>query len=392
MGKGVKKRELFWPFILLISLGSCSRFAFESREQLALKKLRSDDAAERSKAAIELGRGAFSSTVVQSLVDALHDEDKSVRQSACHSLGDFGTEAKDAVSALGEVLLGEHECEDVQLCALDALSNISSDNGCAVPALEKALKIKRMVIRTRAATALGRIGTPAFGAKDSLIRALDDSESEVRISAARALNEIVPGNLLTIEALSKELANKDGPVRSFAALLLGNIGENAWPAAPALRTALSDPSADVRSSAAQALGQIGFKARSAILSLLDCARKDKDGLVRQIARQSLGKTAFPFEITCLEEFLDGIEDKGPPERINAIHSFARWGPHPDFAIPALERVLNDSDASVRSTAIEALGNFGEEAMRSAHALRDALKDQNETVRKTAANALKKIEK
>lgn len=106
-------------------------------------------------------------------------------------------------------------------------------------------------IRSRAATALGRSGSPM--AINDLVDALDDISPDVRRSAATGLGLI--GEHEAAPSLMDQMADKESDIRAEAAEALGKIGHPLSLAA--LQEALDDPDPSVRVSAARSLGEIG---------------------------------------------------------------------------------------------------------------------------------------
>ncbi|MBK8051049.1 MAG: HEAT repeat domain-containing protein [Anaerolineales bacterium] len=133
-----------------------------------------------------------------------------------------------------------------------------------------------------AATALGKIGTPAV---EPLVGALEDGSWEVRQAAALALAEIgTPAVGPLIDALKDE----DTWVRWGAAKALGEIGDSR--AVDSLIGALQDYSyqEDDR-AAATALGKIGTPAVEPLIGVLGGVLEG----ARQAAATALGETGPP---------------------------------------------------------------------------------------------------
>lgn len=124
---------------------------------------------------------------------------------------------------------------DIPVRALAILleGNMALATHDAVPDLVVALKKGDVLLRFRAADALGGMGPEAEGAVDALILALR--------------------------------ADPDARVRASAALALGNIGEAAAKAIPHLKHALESDAADLRVSAETALERIGTEKALKIL-------------------------------------------------------------------------------------------------------------------------------
>jgi len=61
------------------------------------------------------------------------------------------------------------------------------------------------------------------------------------------------------------------------------------------------------------------------------------------------------------------------------------------AVPALLKLIHDSDEGPRNTSCMALGDIGPEARDALPALRNALNDPNKDVRRFAKQAIEKIQ-
>ena len=85
-----------------------------------------------------------------------------------------------------------------------------------------------------------------------IIKAVNDSDNSVQLAAIKALEEFSGSD--AVQALVSALRNADTAICDAAALALSTKGEEAL---PGLIEAMTDPSADVRGVAAEALGKIG---------------------------------------------------------------------------------------------------------------------------------------
>jgi HEAT repeat protein len=144
------------------------------------------------------------------LVEALADEDESVREESACALGKIG------FSEAGDPLLGALKDKNPLVCveAARALGVIRSPQ--AIRCLAKTLKDKDAGVRLSAAQALGVIRSPQ--AIRCLAKTLKDKDAGVRLSAAHALVEI--GSSKVTRALTGALEDENQEVRSFAAKAL----------------------------------------------------------------------------------------------------------------------------------------------------------------------------
>ena len=239
---------------------------------------------------------------VERLIKELQDPDSDVRSIAAVTLGEIGSEAKDAVPALIQLLQDQDAEGFVRANAALALREIGPEAKDAVPALIQALQDQDKYVRRDAAGALGKIGTPGaikvakdryraivtlgwIGSKDevpALIEALQNEDKDVRVNAAVTLREIVSED--AVPALIQALQGQDEWVRVNAAWALGEIGESAKDAVPALLQALQGQNKDVRKDVARALGNIGKDAMPALIQTL----KNRNIDVRSSATWTLG--------------------------------------------------------------------------------------------------------
>src|SRR5262249_25162090 len=152
------------------------------------------------------------------------------------------------------------------------------------------------------------------------------------------------------------LTSKDAVVRRNAAFALGKAGSLAVSAAPKLVHALKDKNAEVREAAAMALGQIGPSGWDETFpALVDLLNQDRDARVRRsaaFALGSLGHAGMPAEeetCTAIRTALEkALGDTEVPVRQNAARALGSIGAkHARSAVPALAKLLEDSDPLVR---------------------------------------------
>ena len=134
-----------------------------------------------------------------------------------------------------------------------------------------------------AAVAVGFAGeaTGAAGPIDDRVATLQKGDAPARSKAARALGRIGTGAKGAVPALSKALADEDGSVRIQAALALTKVDPAQWKTAlPVLLAARNGPDEALRAEAAAAWGGIGPGVRDAIPYLQDVL-KGNDPQARQ---------------------------------------------------------------------------------------------------------------
>jgi hypothetical protein len=195
-----------------------------------------------------------------------------------------------------------------------------------IPALIQALRYDDFEVQTRAAEALGSLGTEGI---DELILALKTKDKDIRLGIIEAL--AVLRDPRSVPSLIPLLTDTSNEVQWEAAIALGEINDPV--AIPYLQQALRDPDKYVRYGAASALRKMHWKPLSV----------EEDA----------------FEQVGLQEW-QAVREIGDP------------------AIPALSHVLSDRDSTVRIQAIDILGSFGDE--KAIPALIRSLADENPEVR------------
>jgi HEAT repeat protein len=179
------------------------------------------------------------------LLNALLNKDEDVRRAAAKVLGYKGDPA--AIPALLNSL--DDESHIVRAAAAEALGK---HRGFAdVPKLTKLLNDQHSAVRVAVVEVLGRIGDKAT--TPGLLNALDDPVSEVRQKAVDAFAII--RDTTAIPRLLAVLGDSNPSIRYSAARALGNIGDTS--SVPGLLAALHDTNSLVRATAASALGRIG---------------------------------------------------------------------------------------------------------------------------------------
>ena len=309
-----------------------------------------------------------SESAIPSLLNALDDKNRSVRQQAVGEIGNIGGDA--ALTALLKAL--DDEDSDVRQQAVWAIGNIGGD--AALTALLKALDNKVSSVRQQAVWAIGNIGGDA--ALTALLKALDDEDWDVRIQAVGAIGEI--GGDAALTALLNALEHKVSFVRQQAARAIVKIGGDA--ALTALLKALEHEDWCVREQAVGAIGKIGGEAAlPALLKVLE----DEDSVVRDRA------TLEAISQGCMVNFqtLFFLFGNNLNVRYRAVEAIGQIGGK--AALPALLQALDDDNWSVgRQNIVEAIGNVvGDAALP---ALLQALEHEDQFVRQYAAEAIGQI--
>jgi HEAT repeat protein len=191
--------------------------------------------------------GCSEAPLTQLIFDLREADDVLVRRAAARALGELGSEATSAVSALEEALADD----DREVCRL-------------------------------ACYALGEVGPQAKAALPALTKSLQDEEFSMRLAAAFAIQKINPDSEAYVSELTRAMRMGEGGT----IVSVGQLGPSATWAVPTLIELLKDHRPGIRRLAAEALGQIAVNAEG-VESALRGALRDQDDRVRQAAQKAL---------------------------------------------------------------------------------------------------------
>ena len=332
-----------------------------------IQALSNEDGSVRSEAVSALGQVGDESTIPH-LLNALSDGDSSVRNAAVSALGNVGDES--VISHLFNALSDEDS--SVRNAAVSALGNVGDES--VISHLLNALSDGDSSVRNAAVSALGNVGDESI--ISHLLTFVSDEDSSVRREAVYILERV--GNESIIPHLLTLLSDENESVRRASAYVLRRVGDESI--VPYLLTALSDKESTVRNGAAFALGQVGDE--SVIPSLL-AVLSDEDGSVRSAAVSALGAVGDESVIPSL---LAVLSDEDGSVRSAAVSALGRVGD--ESIVPYLLTALSDKESSVRNGAAFALGQVGDESVISY--LRAVLSDGVSYVRYSAAFALGQV--
>jgi HEAT repeat protein len=324
------------------------------------------------------------------LIDGLTDREPMVRCAAAQSLTaeQFADDSKFIPALL---VCTEDRNEQVRMSALNTLAWISPTQGADFIAVRaaifKAMQDTNGSVRERSLAdfrILARKSPAIIGA------ALGDENVRVRRAALEALRR--EGYLFGISShsvapnLEALLQDSDEHVRLDTVNVLyasstwfqerpavprgratrltqnGAVGTGwlqASPAIPrALAAALKDSSVDVRRAAASALGRFGASAAGE-LAALESELSDADPAVRRAAAESKRLIkAHSAEVTsAITGWHEELTSRDAAVRHSAAEALGEMGVQAKIAIPALSRLLNDSDEIVVGAARKALDNI-----------------------------------
>jgi HEAT repeat protein len=160
---------------------------------------------------------ALSERAVPALINTLQDSNSAVRRESAAALGQIGSQSQEVGARVAPVLQGKLTDIDLRThwTAASALGRIGTP---ALPSLSEALQDKNRDVRHRVVWALGTIGEPAAPA---LISALDDLDPRVRERAVTALGQIASED--SAPALIDRLQDTEDEVQNRAAWALARI-------------------------------------------------------------------------------------------------------------------------------------------------------------------------
>lgn len=210
----------------------------------------------------------------------------------------------------------------------------------AIPALIEALEGKDRTARYRAAKALGRIGPRAASAVPALGRAMRDKDTQVSNQASYALARIGPAAVPTLLAAAKDKDNDKVRLRAFRAL------------------------AQVRPAPKQAV----------------------DVLIAAIDDWDLPRVK-PVSKEADDVLIAAISDPERPIVDAAVYSLGNMGPDASRAVPAISRVLSNSDVPIPISLHIAAHALLKIPPKGPEAVVAALKHQNVGVRRIVGRTL-----
>lgn len=310
---------------------------------------------------------------VPPLIQALGENDLTMKLGAARALGGMGPAAKDAVPALIKNLADSQD--PVRDETAQALGLIGPAAG---PALVAALQDPDAKRRAGAATALAQMD-PAFrdAAKDVEQAATKESDATVRAALFAALPKTGVAPDRCVALILPAVTDENEALRHAAlnALLTSSAVRKA--SVPKLSALLKENNPAVRERAAHALGRVGPGAVDALPALLIAARAADGAPAYADALAQVGPQALP-------SLLDILQKNKPEESkwvLRILHSF---GPP---AVPVLSEALKSNSPEVRASAASALGEMGHGASAAAVPLFVLTRDSSPKVQAATFRAL-----
>jgi HEAT repeat protein len=298
------------------------------------------------------------------------------RAPAAFELGPLGTWPRAVPPELVKTLLQAIDDENptVRTEAIYALGTIARPPLAEADArqLIKALDHYDPAIRTAAARVIGRLGVAA--ASDALVKAVNDSSPDVRYAAMHALGAIRDER--AVQALTEQLAFYGKGEGAWAALDgLAHIAHAS--SVPVFKARLADKDPFLRRAAAEGLARTRDASETSALEV--GAGNDPSEMVRAamaFALQSLGKHYEPRLVEPLRSA------KLAPQIAEYL---TELGPS---IVPGLLPSLQDPSPAIRANVAQVLGLIGDASATAA--LRRLTDDKDRDVAQSAARALERL--
>jgi HAD superfamily hydrolase (TIGR01484 family) len=388
--------------------------------------------------------------IINALINLLHDKDSGVQAQAVGSLGEIGPPAKQSIPYIINILK-KNKNTKVRAYALSAIGKIGHINQEGISVIADMLKEEDAEIRMRATEALGNIGFIDEGIIAYLAGMLDDTDYYVRWEAVSALGKIGPVSDKAVRAIIKALHDGSSDIRARAISSIGNADPKYKQAIPALLVnAMHDTDSYICLQAFYKLEQIIPLGEARLRDIMKIL-KDGDDISRLKAAGELSSVAgiiisdiggmfseyedaykaHKLAIQALRKYSDdnstvqfligdddylrrhaitniGREDSakydiivpiliellnypGSDIHTRALEKLGKIGPVTDGVLPALIKLLEDSDGHIRKQAVGILGKMWHHSPDNiADALINVLNDKNSDVRLNSIRALANI--
>jgi HEAT repeat protein len=335
-------------------------------EQLAALQDKSNAVRRRT---AKLIYGAPDVTLPPELAAALRDESAQVRTAAARALARFGPDLGPEIPTLFAMM--ERDETDVQKACTEALQEVWP-TPALVPTLIEFLKSRDSRIRIDAVFLLGRIGPEASQTIPDLIAILnervdldkrDGSDAKTSPSvaaglAARALGHMGPRpeaiaallDVISPEKLERIMAYERRRAEQAQALpTQGKIGPGIDPDTFQRRESFRI------AVAVQALGEIGPPAVAAVPALISAFNNGwwlfPTGIPAALGQIAPNSPAAPDAVGVLIRALD---EQSPSRRLEALEALGHFGTDAAAAIPKVQALQADRDASIRDAAAKSL--------------------------------------
>lgn len=309
------------------------------------------------------------------LIRRLEGKDGSMHRAAIRTLAVRGSDAKEAVPALVNILR-DSESDSLSNEAGYALFRIG---GTSIPALIRLLKETGGKGRLNAIKVLARFGPAAAEATPGLLMALESSNQELRINAVATIVAISTGAKPAIPRLIKALDDDDPIVVGRAAQALGEIGASSKDVEIALSKVLASNEWPRWFNAVRPIGKLKFK--SAIPRMLELLSIDQpNGRMRLI--EAFMEMGQPGQV-CIPHLVRLYSDQvkvRDPKAVDQSMRIMLWQGIAHFRPPTEEQVLffgRQLKGTEGRQAVEALARFGNGVQKALPSLVEVRNSGNE---------------
>jgi HEAT repeat protein len=208
-------------------------------------------------------------------------------ESVCDAVCEIGPAAAPLIPKLLEALKSQ-DYWDLEWAAADALGHIASDDPAVLSVLASALGHPSPLVRSSAARALARTGTPALPV---LLRILGNPDDDRAEWAADTLGRMGNHGAPAADTLRKHLRSNHSGLATWSAIALAKVA-GAPEVVPILSKLLCNDRSDLRREAAYGLKAIGPAAQAA-LPAIRSALEDEDDEVRAAVQEALDAISSP---------------------------------------------------------------------------------------------------
>lgn len=254
-----------------------------------------------------------------------------------------------------------------------------------IAALMLKLKGQSVVVRKRAALALGKLGPDAGDAVSALIEAIDDEA--VAPTAVYALSQIGPAASDAIPRVVEFILSGGSKTQHAACDGINGLVKLGPGAIPALVKLIQNGPDDVRQYACARVGEFGPGAREAVPALLNSLKCKEQAQLCYSAR-SLGQIRGMPE-KAVPKLMKMLSIENQEVRRQVVTALGEFGEHAAAAVPLLLPILQEKDW-FRLFAAEALGKVGPRAAAAIPALEMLLAAPERPIREAAELALSQI--
>jgi HEAT repeat protein len=310
---------------------------------------------------------------IPALRRGLTNENHRVRHECAEVLGEFGTQAADAVPQLIRMLDESPGAESV----ITTLGKIGAAARPAIPLICKQLDAESSWTKRSAIVALGELGPSASECLPRLLALLNNIDLEpantwddLRFDLAHTINQIGGAEVAnkTLPLMLRFLKTGNANGQASAARVLGKMGADAAEAFPALTSQLNHPKHYVIAAAAKAPHAINAeRTRAEILPDMLNALRDSDESTRVEMVRRLCPMASAFD-SLIDDLESCFSDESPAIRATAARNARYFESQPKRMLRLLVGCLDDEQDEVLYEAVECLMGLSKAARNAAPTL------------------------